>query len=134
MPAMDGVFEVRVRGGFSATHALRLPDGSVEPVHGHDWRVCVALAGRELDAGGMLVDFHCLEARVASLCRELDHRHLNDLPAFAGRPPSAENVARWFAERIGRDLPTGVRVAGVEVEEASGCSACFRPAVGMGGA
>lgn len=122
---MDGTYRIRAGARFNATHALRLPDGSTEPVHGHDWAVRVTLAGRELDAGGMLLDFHSLQARLASLCRELNHRHLNDLPTFAQRPPSAESIARWFAERIGSDLPAGVRVACVEVEEAPGCVACF---------
>ena len=127
--AMDGTYEVCVQARFSATHALRLPEGTIEPLHGHDWRVAVTLCGRRLDACGLLIDFHALEARLASLCRELHHRHLNDLPDFAQQPPSAEQIARWFATRIDADLPAGVRVACVEVEETPGCVARFRPAV-----
>ncbi len=124
---MEGTYEVSVQARFNATHALRLPDGSSEPLHGHDWRVRVTLAGERLDAGGLLVDFHGLAARLESLCGELEHRCLNEHPAFAALPPSAEQVARWFAERVGGDLPEGVRVACVEVEESPGCVARFLP-------
>ena len=127
---MRGVYQVSVSAGFCATHALRLPDGTTEPVHGHDWQVRVTLSGRRLDDRGLLIDFHKLWDRLRSLCGELNHRHLSDEPAFEQAPPSAEHVARWFAARIGADLPAGVRVACVEVEEAPGCVARFLPQAG----
>src|SRR4051812_27370017 len=34
-------FEITTTRTFSAAHQLRLPDGSIEPLHGHNWRVKV---------------------------------------------------------------------------------------------
>ncbi|MBL8878500.1 MAG: 6-carboxytetrahydropterin synthase [Phycisphaerales bacterium] len=121
------MFEVTVSGWFAAAHQLRLSDGSLEPLHGHNWRVEVTCAGESLDAMGVLVDFTKLKPALDSLLARMHDRHLNELPAFAARNPSAENVALHIAESLGAALPTGARVACVEVEEAPGCVARYRP-------
>src|SRR3954470_17710616 len=43
-------FQFRISGSSAATHQLRLPDGSLEPLHGHGWHVEVTLAADQLDA------------------------------------------------------------------------------------
>ncbi len=42
--------EITVSRQFTAAHALRLADGTREPVHEHDWDVRVTVAADELDA------------------------------------------------------------------------------------
>jgi hypothetical protein len=51
------VYEVLVESSFVARHGIRLPDGTVEPDHEHDWRVTARFIGEELDDCGLLVDF-----------------------------------------------------------------------------
>ena len=43
-------FEITTIRGFSAAHQLRLYDGSLEPLHGHNWRVKVTVSAAEVEA------------------------------------------------------------------------------------
>ena len=119
------MFEITTTRFFSAAHALRLYDGSLEPVHGHNWRVKVTVGALKLDAIGVVMDFHELERLVDELIKPLHNRHLNDTRQFASLNPSAENVAL----QIGRELtlPEGVTLLSVEVWETDTNSAVYRP-------
>jgi 6-pyruvoyltetrahydropterin/6-carboxytetrahydropterin synthase len=121
------MYEVTITDWFAAAHQLRLLDGQLEPLHGHNWRVAVTLAGPELDKMGVLADFTWLKPRLAEILAPLHDRNLNDQPAFARRNPSAENVATYIAEQIALDLSDGVQLACVEVEEAPYCVARYKP-------
>ena len=118
------MFEISTTRSFSAAHALRLYDGSLEPVHGHNWRVKVTVSSQRLDAIGVVMDFHELERLVDAILAPLHNRHLNDVPPFTRElNPSAENVAL----HVGRSLrlPDGVRLVGVEVWETDTNSAKY---------
>ncbi len=142
------MFEVSVSGWFAAAHQLRLPDGSLEPLHGHNWHVTVTFAGPRLDECGLLLDFVALRRRLEAVLGQLHDRNLNELAAFAGRNPSAEQVAVWIAGQFGAGQLGGgpaepggqaaacaagggaraaARLACVEVEEAPGCRARYLP-------
>ena len=121
------MFEVTVNGRFLATHNLRLPDGSTELRHEHVWRVTVTYAGPELDETGMLVDFLDVRGRLEEVLRTCEERHLNDLPAFAERNPSTENVARYLAEQLPQEFPGPACLKSVAVEEEPGCIATYFP-------
>jgi 6-pyruvoyltetrahydropterin/6-carboxytetrahydropterin synthase len=121
------MYEVTIRGWFAAAHQLRLTDGSLEPLHGHNWQVAVTWAGPKLDAMEVLVDFTALRPRLDALLAQMHDRNLNDLPPFRAWNPSAERVAEHVASHMAADLPAGVRLARVEVEEAPGCMAAFIP-------
>src|SRR4051812_36895680 len=117
-------FAITTTREFSAAHQLRLYDGSLEPLHGHNWRVKVTVAAAKLDAIGVVMDFHELERLVDEIIADLHNRHLNETPAFARANPTAENVAGHFAQSL--KLPDGVRLVSVEVWETSGNSAVWR--------
>lgn len=117
-------FEITTTREFSAAHQLRLYDGSLEPLHGHNWRVKVTVAAEQLDAIGVVMDFHELERRVDALIGPMHNRHLNDLPAFATLNPSAENVALHIGQSV--RLPDGIRLIGVEVWETPTNSAVYK--------
>ena len=124
-------FEITTTRHFSAAHQLRLYDGSLEPLHGHNWRVKVTVAAVRLDAIGVVMDFHDLERLVDAAVVPMHNRHLNDLPEFAeGRlNPSAENVALHVGRSLAgsASLPGGVRLLSVEVWETPENSAVYRP-------
>jgi 6-pyruvoyltetrahydropterin/6-carboxytetrahydropterin synthase len=122
------MFEVVVETWFAAAHQLRLPDGSLEPLHGHNWQVRVTYAGRGLNGMGVLVDFGPLRQALQEVIAPLHDQHLNELPAFAERNPSAEYVAVHIAERLAAALPDVPGPACVEVEEEPGCFARYYPA------
>ena len=98
---------IRQQYEFSAAHRLHVPELSDaenravfgkcnNPAgHGHNYRLEVAVrvpidpAGRTADAAELdaIVNRHAIEP--------LDHKHLNaDVPHFADRNPSVENIAR----------------------------------------
>jgi 6-pyruvoyltetrahydropterin/6-carboxytetrahydropterin synthase len=118
-------YEISTTREFSAAHQLRLYDGSLEPLHGHNWRVRVTVTAEHLDAIGVVMDFHELERLVDEILRPLHNRHLNDVKPFDQLNPSAENVAVHFAGSL--SLPGGVRLKQVEVWETETNSAVYRP-------
>ena len=117
-------FEISVTRTFCASHQLRLYDGQLEPLHGHNWRITVTVAAPQLDAIGVVMDFHELERRLDGLISKLHNRHLNDTTAFRELNPSAENVAQHVAE--GLTLPNPVVLVSVQVWETDDCSATYR--------
>jgi 6-pyruvoyltetrahydropterin/6-carboxytetrahydropterin synthase len=122
------MFEVSVAGTFSATHAVSLPDGALEPLHGHDWRVRVSYAGDKLNEQGVLEDFVAVRARLDEVLAALDGRELNALAWFSRRPASAENVAVYIAEQMVAETTLRAVPQYVEIEEAPGCVARYWPA------
>jgi 6-pyruvoyltetrahydropterin/6-carboxytetrahydropterin synthase len=122
---MAEIYEVRVRGRFSAVHQLRLADGSLEPLHGHDWKVDVIFRGARLDSVGLLIDFEEASAALRKVLAEFDHGDLNTVAWLAGDNPSAERVARVIFERMQAYLGADRPLAGVCVEEAPGCLAGY---------
>ena len=90
------MFEVTVEDTFAAGHYLRNYKGKCENPHGHNYRVCVTLAGTELDKAGLLLDFKDLRAVMKPVVDYLDHQMINDLVPFTTLNPSAENLAKYF--------------------------------------
>src|SRR3989442_3722185 len=86
-------FDITATRHFSAAHQLRLYDGSLEPLHGHNWKVRVTASADKLDAIGVVMDFHELDRLLGAIIMAMHNTHLNDLPAFAVLNPSTENVA-----------------------------------------
>jgi 6-pyruvoyltetrahydropterin/6-carboxytetrahydropterin synthase len=121
-------FEISTTREFAAAHALRLYDGSLEPLHGHNWRVRATVAAPGLDAIGVVMDFHALESLVDGLIQPLHNHNLNDLPPFAQElNPSAENVALHIGRSLAPQLPSAVRLVRVEVWETSANRATYIP-------
>jgi 6-pyruvoyltetrahydropterin/6-carboxytetrahydropterin synthase len=118
-------YQIRSTRGFCAAHQLRLYDGSLEPVHGHNWRVQVTVSAEKLDAIGVVMDFHELERLIDHLIAPWHNRHLNEMPAFADLNPSAENVAGYIARQL--ELPGRVKLQSVEVWETDENSAVWVP-------
>jgi len=98
---------------------------SLEPLHGHNWRVRVTAGAAGLDPIGVVMDFHELERLVDAILNPLHNNHLNDTPAFAALNPSAENVAFHVGQAL--RLPAGISLLSVEVWETDTNSAVYRP-------
>lgn len=118
-------FEITTTRAFSAAHQLRLYDGSLEPLHGHNWRVKVTVESGELDVIGVVMDFHELERLLDEILGPLHNSHLNDREPFDTVNPSAENVALHIGREL--SLPANVRLQSVEVWETETNSAVYRP-------
>jgi 6-pyruvoyltetrahydropterin/6-carboxytetrahydropterin synthase len=119
-------FEITARGEFAAAHQLRLYDGHLEPLHGHNWVVVVTVSADKLDAIGVVMDFHELDRLLAAIIKPLHNSHLNDVEPFkSSLNPSTENVALHIGRSL--QLPGNVRLVSVEVWETSANSATYRP-------
>jgi 6-pyruvoyltetrahydropterin/6-carboxytetrahydropterin synthase len=115
---MPGIFEIYVKADFSAAHFLAGYPGDCARVHGHNWQIEVYLRCRELDRLGMAIDFMEIKQAVQNVIGHLDHVHLNDLAAFREINPTAENIAKFLYQELGRKLNSpGVTVSKVKVAE-----------------
>lgn len=120
------MYELKILTQFSAAHRLENFNGKCEALHGHNWKVEVFLQGRELDDAGLLMDFGVVKARVNEVLEEIDHKYLNELPAFKELNPSSENLARYLFERLGAVLNrSGAQVSRVNVWESDTSCASY---------
>lgn len=124
------MYEVSVDESFAAAHNLRNYHGKCEDLHGHNYKVRVTLAGKELDSTGLLYDFVHLKQAIQGVIRSLDHKYLNELKPFDTLNPSAENIARYIYDETAKQLSkaaNGAGVAGVTVWETDTAAATYRP-------
>ncbi len=98
------MFEVTVEAHFSSGHYLREYHGKCENPHGHNYRVLVTLAGKELESNGLLLDFKILKDILKPVVNYLDHQMINDLEPFTTVNPSAENLAKYFFDQTNSRL------------------------------
>lgn len=120
------MYEVSVRGHFSAAHNLRRYHGKCEALHGHNYKVEVAVRGPSLGEGGMLLDFGQLKAHLKAVLEGLDHKYLNEVPPFDEEEPSCENIARYICRELQRRLPD-LKVHRVTVWESEDTSSTYFP-------
>ncbi len=59
------------RQKFAAAHFTIFPDGEVERLHGHNYRVRVQIEGHDLEAG-LLLPFHEVKKQIDGLCKLWD--------------------------------------------------------------
>lgn len=116
-----------VSGDFSSSHQLRHYEGKCENMHGHNFSVEVSVSGTRLDSRlGILMDFKELKRMLKTVTDELDHRHLNDLPAFSEVNPSSELLARHVYLRLQELLaPYAVHLDEVMVSEKDSSKAYY---------
>jgi len=122
---MAATYTLKVVTDFAASHILHGHTGKCRNLHGHNWGVEVEVKAHALNEIGMAIDFQDIKAAVKALVDQLDHRHLNDLPAFEGINPTAEHIARHMHGALSQQLNTeGVRVHAVTIWETPRC--CVR--------
>jgi 6-pyruvoyltetrahydropterin/6-carboxytetrahydropterin synthase len=124
-------YRVTVTARFEAAHNLIETDDGAEPLHGHSYEVEAALETDKLQQYDLAIDFAQAKKALEAIAKELDYSYINHHPEFAGRNTSAENIARWFAERLDSSGMLGwTRVAEVTVREGPENRARYVPATG----
>jgi len=123
------MYELKIITEFSAAHRLENFYGKCEALHGHNWKVEVFLLGDRLDEAGLVKDFGVVKAQAREVMAELDHKYLNELPAFQQQNPSSENLARYIFQRLSAALNDNrVQVSRVSVWESdTSCASYFEP-------
>lgn len=123
------MFEVTVEDSFAAGHYLRNYKGKCENPHGHNYKVRVTLAGKELDKAGLLLDFKDLREVVRQVMERFDHQMINEVEPFTVVNPSAENLAKYLYDesstRLQRVTSGRVRVKNVTVFETDTTTATY---------
>jgi 6-pyruvoyltetrahydropterin/6-carboxytetrahydropterin synthase len=121
------MFELKVLTRFAAAHRLTMVAQQCENLHGHNWKVEVCVAGKSLDAGGVVMDFGIVKKHVREIVGRLDHTYLNEHELFSKIPPSSENIAVFIAEELQKQLPVDDRfwVSKVHVWESDDACATY---------
>ncbi|MHB8176982.1 MAG: 6-carboxytetrahydropterin synthase QueD [Vulcanimicrobiaceae bacterium] len=98
--------QIRKLFHFEAAHLLPFHPGKCASMHGHSYRLEVALRGPIQSEGptrGMIEDFDTIASVVrADIIDALDHQTLNDLI----ENPTAERIILWIWRRLEPDLPS----------------------------
>ncbi len=101
-----------------ATEAEKVP-------HVHDYRVELIVHGRDLDRNGYLIDLDEIDTVLKELIAGYDGRLLNELPQFAGVPPSLEHLARIMCTAFSGRLQGAYEGVTVKVWESEWAWASF---------
>jgi len=119
------MFQICIHGEFHASHHVKLPDGTLEEPHAHDWLVRVYLWRDTLNELGMVADFHEAQDALSDILSRLNHTDLNEHTALQNPFPTAEIVAKFISDAMSeKEIAPIFRV---EVTEAPGCIAIFEP-------
>lgn len=122
------MYQLKVKANFSAAHAVKFKDGSIEPLHGHNWKLAVWVSSETLDECAMVVDFEELKKLIGELVlSKLDHANLNDIPAFSGNA-TCETVAKWIYDELESPVAKtrdGIKLESVTLWEAQDCCVTY---------
>jgi 6-pyruvoyltetrahydropterin/6-carboxytetrahydropterin synthase len=90
---------------FEAAHHLpRVPAGhKCSRMHGHSYRVEIALRGPVDPATGWVVDFSVIDDAWAGLFKQFDHHTLNDVRGLDN--PTCENLCAFIWEAMSTIVP-----------------------------
>lgn len=120
------MYKLTIRTSFAAAHNLINYQGDCENLHGHNWKVDVAVTALELDKSGLGIDFKVLKREAGEIINELDHKYINENPVFTNLSPSSENISRYLYQRISERLnDENIKVDSVTVWESDNASACY---------
>jgi 6-pyruvoyltetrahydropterin/6-carboxytetrahydropterin synthase len=97
--------ELRKTFQFEAAHLLpRLPKShKCRRLHGHSFKVEVAVAGECDPKLGWLMDYADITAAFKPIWEKLDHRYLNEIPGL--KNPTSEEIAVWIWKKLKPRLP-----------------------------
>ena len=93
---------------FEAAHRLpRVPEGhKCARVHGHSYKVEIAVAGPVDPETGWLIDFGVIDDAWAELHARFDHHNLNDVPGLENS--TCENIAIYVWRALRPQHPAAV--------------------------
>jgi 6-pyruvoyltetrahydropterin/6-carboxytetrahydropterin synthase len=97
---MTAQYTLKIVTDFASAHTLRDYPGDCSRMHGHNWKVEAEVVAKQLDGVGMGVDFKVIKQATRDICRQLDHRYLNDLEPFKTINPTAENIAAYLYKEL----------------------------------
>ena len=123
------MYRLKAQYAFSAAHKVTLPDGTVERIHGHNWKLEAVLASETLDRFGMVADFEAVKSMLKDkIGTKLDHAFLNETGLFPENAATCENVAKWIYGALAAEagnLREGLVLESVTLWESPGCGVTY---------
>jgi len=108
----DLTFYMELRKSFQFEAAHRLPalpaSHKCARLHGHSFRVEIAIEGPVDPTLGWVMDYAELGAVFKPIWARLDHYYLNEVPGLEN--PTSENLAIWIWDQLKPRLPLLVEV------------------------
>jgi len=97
--------ELRKTFQIEAAHRLpNVPTGhKCARLHGHSWRIEVAIEGPVGNDTGWVMDYADLKAAFQPIHDQIDHNYLNDIPGLEN--PTSERLAVWLWNELKPRLP-----------------------------
>ncbi|MFM7805827.1 MAG: 6-carboxytetrahydropterin synthase QueD [Verrucomicrobiota bacterium] len=97
--------ELRKTFQIEAAHRLpNVPTGhKCARLHGHSWRIEVAIEGPVGEHTGWVMDYADLKAAFQPVHDRIDHHYLNDIPGLEN--PTSERLAVWIWNELKPRLP-----------------------------
>lgn len=100
----DRVFGIKVLLDFAAAHHIVGYPGDCARPHGHNYKLEIEATTPVLNPIGLAADFKTIKRMAKEVVDQLDHRNLNELPAFTAENPTAENIACYLFECLENQL------------------------------
>lgn len=120
------MFVLKIVTDFGAAHSLRNYPGDCARLHGHNWGVEVSVEAENLDETGIAIDFREIKKQTKVVVKRLDHQYLNEIPPFDVLNPTAENIAKYMYQEVGKLINKQVvRVSKVVIWETSRASVTY---------
>jgi 6-pyruvoyl-tetrahydropterin synthase len=102
------LFAVTVRDHVMVAHSFRGEVfGPAQRLHGATYVVDATFRRTGLDADGIVVDIGLATRELGAVLADLNHRNLDDDPAFAGLNTSTEFLAKVVADRLADRVHAG---------------------------
>ena len=97
--------ELRKTFQIEAAHRLpNVPTGhKCARLHGHSWRIEVAIEGPVGNDTGWVMDYADLKAAFQPIHDQIDHNYLNEIPGLEN--PTSERLAVWLWNELKPRLP-----------------------------
>jgi len=119
------MYELMVKGTFSAAHSLRNYSGKCEHLHGHNYIVEIYIESAKVNKNGLAVDFVVLKSKLKKILNILDHKYLNkDCKYFRKNNPSAENIAKYIFDLLKKKIKEA-ELKKICVYESENAKACY---------
>jgi 6-pyruvoyltetrahydropterin/6-carboxytetrahydropterin synthase len=120
------MYQLKISSSFASAHNLMNYQGECENLHGHNWKVEVAVTANELNNAGLGIDFKVLKMETKAMLGKLDHKYLNELPPFRDLSPSSENIAFYLYQELSARLNNeNIKVQSVTVWESDVACASY---------
>ena len=102
------MFSVTVRDHMMVAHSLRGDVfGPAQRLHGATYVVDATFRRRNLDADGIVIDIGRATDELRAVLADLNHRNLDEEPAFTGLNTTTEALAQVIADRLADRVQAG---------------------------